>query len=51
MITWFGFLLFDIYLLYLAYLYPPMIIWLGIGIFAITSGLIGFAKDVFNGKK
>ena len=38
---------FDIYLIYMAYLNPPLIIWLGMGIFAVTSGLISFAKDAF----
>ena len=37
MITWSTFLLFDLFLLYLAYEFPYMILWSGMGIFAVTS--------------
>jgi len=51
MITWFAFLLFDLFLVYLAYEFPFMILWSGMGIFAVTSVLFYTAKEFFQKKE
>ena len=51
MIGWLFGLLFNLYLIYMAYSFPPLALWLWMGIFVITSLLFITAKDRITGNK
>ena len=49
MIGWLFGLLFNLYLIYMAYSFPPLALWLWMGIFVMTSILFITAKDRITG--
>ena len=49
MIGWLFGLLFNLYLIYMTYSFPPIALWSWIAIFAITSILFSTAKDRITG--
>ena len=49
MLAWLFGLLFNLYLIYMAYSFPPLALWLWMGIVPITAILLFTAKDRITG--